>query len=156
MSVDRVRPTTAIGEMGVDRRSDLILVVDDSADMRSIIAEVLTSIGYEVVTVPSAAKALRHMSEQPPALVITDLLTPGMTGFALRSRMLQRAELSRIPVIVVSAYWSRSGETLDAAEVLTKPINLDRLIESVQRAIGQPAPAADAIPGPLGKFGNLT
>lgn len=51
--------------------------------------------------------------------------------------MLRRAELASIPVIVLSAYWPRPGETLDAVAVLSKPVNLDRLIESVAAALAR-------------------
>jgi CheY-like chemotaxis protein len=49
-----------------------------------------------------------------PDLVITDLFMPGMSGFSLRASMLQRPDLAAIPVIVLTAYWQRPGETLDA------------------------------------------
>jgi CheY-like chemotaxis protein len=60
---------------------------------------------------------------------------PGMSGFALRALMLKRPDLSAIPVIVLSAYWHRPSETLEVADVITKPINIDRLVDSVRRLI---------------------
>jgi len=117
-------------------RAPLILVADDSADMCTLIREVLEGEGYEVITVGSGGRALREMSSRRPDLVITDLLMPGMSGFSLRTLMLRRTELADIPVIVLSAYWHRPSETLDVVEVLTKPISIDRLIESVRRSTG--------------------
>ncbi len=107
--------------------------MDDSADMRTLIAEVLTPAGYEVVGVPSGARALRFMADRIPDVMITDLFMPGMSGFTLRSTMLRRPDLAHIPVIVLSAYWHRPGETLDAVEAIPKPINIDRLLEAVGR-----------------------
>jgi CheY-like chemotaxis protein len=75
------------------------------------------------------------MTQRVPDLVITDLMMPGMSGFSLRSLMLRRPELAPVPVIVLSAYWARPSETLDAVAVLTKPINLDRLIEAVDQGL---------------------
>jgi CheY-like chemotaxis protein len=117
-------------------RAPLVLVADDSAEMRELIREVLVREGYEVITVGSGGRALREMSNRRPDLVITDLLMPGMSGFSLRTLMLRRADLADIPVIVLSAYWHRPSETLDVAEVLTKPISTDRLIASVRRSTG--------------------
>ena len=114
----------------------LVLVADDSAEMRALIRDVLEGEGYEVIAVGSGGQALREMSGRRPDLVITDLLMPGMSGFSLRALMLRRADLADIPVIVLSAYWHRPGETLDVLEVLTKPIVVDRLIQSVRRATG--------------------
>lgn len=122
-------------------RRPLVLVAEDSADMRSLLAEVLESEGCEVTAVPSGARALSEMTERPPDLVITDLFMPGMSGFALRARMLRRPDLARIPVIVLSAYWHRPSETLEVADVISKPINIDRLVESVRRLL--PAPRAE-------------
>jgi CheY-like chemotaxis protein len=117
-------------------RAPLVLVADDSAEMRELIREVLAREGYEVITVGSGGRALREMSNRRPDLVITDLLMPGMSGFSLRTLMLRRADLADIPVIVLSAYWHRPSETLDVVEVLTKPISTDRLIASVRRSTG--------------------
>ena len=115
----------------------LVLVADDSSDMRALIREVLEEDGYEVVTVASGARALSEMTARPPSLLITDLLMPGMTGFNLRALMLRRPELATIPVIILSAYWHRPSDTLDVAEVLTKPLNIDRLVEVVRRLAPQ-------------------
>lgn len=112
-----------------------ILVADDSEDIRALLTEVLESQGYEVVAVGSGGSALSEMTSHPPDLVITDLLMPGMTGFSLRSQMLSRPELAKIPVIVLSAYWHRPRETLEVEEVITKPLSVDRLLESVQRLL---------------------
>ena len=116
-------------------RKPVVLVAEDSADMRSLLTDVLESEGCEVVAVPSGARAVSEMNVRPPDLVITDLFMPGMSGFALRALMLKRADLSAIPVIVLSAYWHRPSETLEVADVITKPINIDRLIDSVRRLV---------------------
>ena len=110
-----------------------VLVADDSAEMRSLLSDVLTDAGYEVRTVASGGRALSEMTSRRPDVLITDLFMPGMTGFSLRAEMLRRAELVTVPVIVLSAYWHRPSETLEVADVLTKPLNIDRLLASVER-----------------------
>ena len=110
-----------------------VLVIDDSADMRDVLQQVLVPAGYEVVGVSSGARALAHMSKEVPDVVISDLLMPGMSGFTLRAAMLRRPELARIPVIILSGYWQRPSETLEAAAVLPKPLNVDLLLEAVAR-----------------------
>ena len=119
-----------------------ILVVDDSPDMRDVIQQVLVPAGYEVIGVPSGARALAHMSKELPDLVITDLLMPGMSGFTLRAAMLRRPDLARIPVIVLSGYWQRPSETLEAAAVLPKPLNIDLLLDTVAGLTRARGPAA--------------
>jgi CheY-like chemotaxis protein len=118
------------------QRRPWVIVADDSLAMRDVLHEVLDAAGYEVTTVASGARALEAMAGRIPDLVITDLLMPGMSGFSLRAAMLRRAELASVPVIVLSGYWQRPGETLEAAEVITKPLSIDRLLESVRRLVG--------------------
>lgn len=117
-----------------------ILVVDDSPDMRALLADVLEVAGYDVVRAASGARALAEMNVRVPDLVITDLLMPGMTGFTLRSTMLRNERLAAVPVIVLSAYWRRPSDTLEASDVLSKPLNIDRLLEAVARLIRPASP----------------
>ncbi len=117
-------------------QTPLIMVVDDLPEMRALLNDVLTEERYDVVTASSGHDALSLMADRLPDLVITDLFMPGMTGFTLRAEMLRRPELSRVPVIVLSAFWQRPSETLDVVDILTKPLDLDRLLDSVARATG--------------------
>ena len=114
-----------------------IVVVDDSEEMRLLLRDVLVARGYEVLTASSSGRALALMRQRTPDLVITDLMMPGMSGFSLRSLMLRHSDLSSVPVIVLSGYWARPSETLDAVAVLTKPVNLDRLLEHVELALAR-------------------
>lgn len=125
-----------------------ILVVDDSPDMRDLLQQVLVPAGYEVIGVPSGARALALMAEELPDLVITDLLMPGMSGFSLRAAMLRRPELVRIPVVILSAYWQRPSETLEAAAVLPKPLNIDLLLNTVARLTRERGQATGAEAAP--------
>jgi len=127
------------------QRRPFVLVAEDSPDMRGLLTEVLEAEGCEVLAVGSGGRALSEMVQRPPDLLITDLFMPGMTGFTLRSLMLKRPALARIPVIVLSAYWHRPSETLEVADVLTKPLNVDRLIEAVRRLA--PTPSRDSRDG---------
>ena len=140
--LDRSHETGNRGHPKLERHR--ILVVDDSPDMRDVLQQVLVPAGYEVIGVPSGARALAHMSKELPDLVITDLLMPGMSGFTLRATMLRRPELARIPVIILSGYWQRPSETLEAAAVLPKPVNIDLLLDTVARLTGERAHTAGA------------
>jgi CheY-like chemotaxis protein len=113
----------------------LVFVVDDSSEMRALLSDVLATDGCRVVVSASAERALRLMASNRPDAVITDLFMPGMSGFALRSAMLRRPDLADVPVIVLSAFWRRPGETLDAFAALPKPLNVDRLLDAVRRAV---------------------
>ncbi|MEP7081676.1 MAG: response regulator [Chloroflexota bacterium] len=120
----------------------LVLVVDDSHEMRALIADVLAEEGFEVLAAASGGRALTLMAERRPDLVITDLLMPGMDGFTLRGEMLRRADLAQVPVVVLSAFWQRPSETLDVVDVIAKPLDLDRLLAVVRRALDGADPEA--------------
>lgn len=127
-------------QAGSGPASPYVLVADDSPEMCELLAELLEHEGYEVRTVASGGSALSEMFARPPDLLITDLFMPGMSGFSLRALMLRRPELASVPVIVLSAYWHRPSETLEVADVLTKPLNIDRLLDSVRRLLaGDPS-----------------
>ena len=132
---------------GSDTAQRYVLVADDSPEMRELLAELLEHEGYEVRSVGSGGRALTEMIVRPPALLITDLFMPGMSGFSLRALMLRRPELSSVPVIVLSAYWHRPSETLEVADVLTKPLNIDRLLDSVRRLLASDSDASRAEAG---------
>src|SRR4026208_561674 len=67
-----------------------ILVVDDDADMRGLLSDVLESDGYRVGTAESGGKALEARAEDQHALVLTDLRMKGMLGTALLSEIKHR------------------------------------------------------------------
>lgn len=121
-----------------------VLVVDDARDMRDLLQEVLEAAGYQVTACASGAQALEVMARRCPDLVISDLLMPGMSGFSLRAAMLRRPDLAAIPVVILSAFWQRPGETLDAADALPKPVSVDRLLATVARLTERPAQAPEA------------
>lgn len=124
---------TGLSERSVPR--GVVLVVDDAADMRDLIQELLTDEGYDVVTAQSGHQALSVLETRTPDLVITDLLMPGMDGFALRAEMLRRPALAQVPVIVLSSFWQRPSETLEAVDVIGKPLDMDRLLRAVHLAM---------------------
>ena len=133
----------ASGSPSDEPRPTRILVADDSAEMRTLLADILGDEGYDVTVAASGARALSLMTDHPPDLLITDLLMPGMSGFSLRTLMLRRPDLAAVRVIVLSAYWHRPSETLDVAAVLEKPLNIDRLLETVRRLTDPTVDAAE-------------
>lgn len=147
MDVMRVEEPPSHPDERAGERRPIVLAVDDSPDMRYLLAEILGSAGYEVVAVPSGAQALSYMTDRVPDVVITDLLMPGMSGFSLRAAMLKRPWLRSVPVIILSGYWQRPSETLEASAVLGKPLNIDDLLACVRRLTADGASADPAEDG---------
>lgn len=113
-----------------------ILVVEDDASVRAPIIELLTEEGFDVAGVTDGAEALAQLSAQPhPALIILDLMMPGMNGWELYQRLQDDPQLAAIPVVVLSAvaaFQQRRGK-LDVAAILPKPVDLAELLHVVAR-----------------------
>jgi DNA-binding NtrC family response regulator len=116
-----------------------ILVVDDEANARNALAEILREEGYSVETAADGFKGLARFHEFSPDLVLSDLKMPGMDGVELLGKV--REVEATLPVIVMTAYGAvdtavramRAG----AIDYLTKPINTDELLLVADRALEQ-------------------
>jgi CheY-like chemotaxis protein len=114
-----------------------ILVVEDDAQIRWLISELLTDEGYTVVEAANGQAALAYLHTAPdlPRLIILDLMMPIMNGWDFLRARQRDPVVQAIPVLVVSATPSieASVAALGAQEALKKPIDLDRLVALVQR-----------------------
>jgi DNA-binding NtrC family response regulator len=114
-----------------------VLIIDDDASLRRVMEMQLEEIGCEVVAVASGNDALAVLEDVAPALVITDLKIPGMSGLDLLK--LLRADHPELTVIMVTAYGTvrTAVEAMKAGafDYLTKPIDYDELALVVNRAL---------------------
>jgi two-component system NtrC family response regulator len=114
-----------------------VLVIDDDASLRRVMEMQLDEIGCDVVAVANANEALTALAEFAPALVITDLRIPGMSGMDLLK--LLRADHPELTVIMVTAYGTikTAVEAMKAGayDYITKPIEYDELFLVVMRAL---------------------
>jgi signal transduction histidine kinase len=111
-----------------------VLVVEDDAELRESLAELLTAKGHAVVTATDGREALDTMRRQQPDVVILDLMMPGMDGWQFRVEQRRDPHLAETPVVALSASDSPAAAAVDADCYLRKPIDvaaLDRAIEDV-------------------------
>jgi two-component system response regulator CpxR len=127
-----------------------ILVIDDDTELCELLSELLGDEGFAIDAVHDGAKGLARAASKPYALVILDVMLPGMTGFEVLKRLRQT---SRVPVLMLTA----RGEDVDrivglemgADDYLPKPVNPRELVARV-RAIGRrTSPAAEDAPATL-------
>ena len=113
-----------------------ILVVDDDPSLLAVVARRLEREGYLVRTAPSGPAALKHLEASWPALVIVDLMMPGMDGFELCRRIKLLADL---PILVLSAVDASEAKVSAleryAEDYVTKPFDSDELVARVQRIL---------------------
>jgi CheY-like chemotaxis protein len=113
-----------------------VLVVDDDTDAAEALVDILGHSGYEAAAVHDGKQALKHLkAEQLPNVMILDLFMPHMNGWDLMRELKRSAELSNIPIIVVSAFAYAPGIEADA--VLSKPVDMDALLSTMMELVTQ-------------------
>ena len=117
-----------------------ILLVDDDPTILSVLARRLAREGFDVRTAPSGPGALASMERGWPALLVVDLMMPGMDGFELCRRVKRIADL---PIIVLSAVDASEAKVRAleeyAEDYITKPFDPEELVARVQRVLRRTA-----------------
>jgi len=129
-----------ISEVEKPKISAGILVVDDDADQRSDLAEMVGSLGFQVATATGGAEALQKLASFPARVILTDLVMPGLDGVALLKELTSRGD--RTPTIVLTAFGSIDQaisfvHDLKAFWFLEKPVQPAILQTLLERAIQQ-------------------
>ena len=112
-----------------------ILVVDDNAALRENLAECLEAEGYEVAQAADGASAMATLAgDPPPAVVLLDLLMPGLTGREIVERIRGDPRLAAVRVVLTTGHPSpsvRAGVPADA--FLPKPFGVKDLLAALAR-----------------------
>lgn len=112
-----------------------VLVVEDDPDQRDAVMLALQQAGYEVVAAADGLEALELLhAGMKPCLILLDLMMPEMDGVQFRKEQLKSAATADIPVVVVSAFGQRTrARSLQVADYLSKPVEIDQLVAVVDR-----------------------
>jgi adenylate cyclase len=111
-----------------------VLVIDDDATARELIADHLKAEGFSVVTAVGGVEGLKLAKELSPTAITLDVMMPDLDGWSVLAALRQDPELADIPVIMVTIVDEhRRGIALGAAGYLTKPIDRERLHRLVSR-----------------------
>jgi DNA-binding NtrC family response regulator len=118
-----------------------ILVVDDEAALRTMLAANLELEGYTIIEAENAERALEVAARERPDLVLTDIRMPGMSGVELFRKLRERG--LKMPVVLMTAFALEElvqGALEDGAfAVLPKPFDVDHAVRTVRSAASQPA-----------------
>ena len=111
-----------------------ILLVEDDRDVRESIAEVLEEEGYRVTLAKTGVDAIEQLgkSHHLPTAIVLDLMMPVMDGWQFRKEQKQHPDIADIPLVVITATGKRPV-LVDAAELVMKPLDLNRLFEAIER-----------------------
>jgi signal transduction histidine kinase len=145
-SLPEANPTAAIAPVLVDQLSpntsasasttrSRVLWADDNADMRDYVRRLLAS-RYDVTAVADGLTAIAHALDNPPDLILSDIMMPGLDGFGLLAALRKDQRTHTIPVILLSA---RAGEesaveglNAGADDYLAKPFSAKELLARVR------------------------
>ncbi len=115
-----------------------ILVVDDEADIRGLVSEILAEEGYEVEVAEDAAAARRACAREEPDLVFLDIWMPGTDGITLLREWSEKQTL-RCPVVMLSGHGTVEtaveATRLGAFDFVEKPLSIAKLLRTAERAL---------------------
>jgi len=121
-----------------------VLVVDDDADIRMTIRDVLSDQGFTVACAANGREALEMLisGQSKPALILLDLTMPEMDGWTFRQEQQKVPRLAQIPVVLFSGHHdaARAAQSLNAVALMAKPLRLEGLVTLVQQLSGRGKP----------------
>jgi len=127
-----------------------VLVVDDEPNVRDYLAQILVDAGFNVVTAADGSEALEMIRDHPPDFISLDLVMPKKSGHKLLYELRRDKNLSRIPVLIVTAHARDEMGEGDLQDImdnrvisgpgvyLEKPVKPLDYVRAVQRALGIP------------------
>jgi DNA-binding response OmpR family regulator len=118
---------------------ELVLVVEDNHDVRSLVMSALTSHGFQVIEAGSGWRALQVAESTPPDILLLDWQQPDITGLDVLRALRAGGCLS--PAILMTGYGSEDlaiiALRLGARDYLTKPFSIEELIQVVETALAE-------------------
>ena len=121
-----------------------ILYIEDHPAQRDIMAQMLELSGYEVAVASDGVEGVDKARSWSPDLILMDLRMPRMDGFEAIRELRKNPHTVGIPIIAISAWASAKHKerAMDAGadEHFTKPVDLSRLLETIEGFLNQPKP----------------
>jgi two-component system, response regulator, stage 0 sporulation protein F len=116
-----------------------LLVVDDDESHRTLLSDFLEQLGYRTRQARDGREALDMLDEEMPDAVLLDLRMPVMSGWGLLEALKKMPRARNLPIIIISAYgFEWEAELVGASGYISKPVDLEKLRDTVERIIGPP------------------
>ena len=127
----------------------MVLVIDDDPDVREAIQVVLEDRGYRVICASDGETGIRRALDDRPDLVIVDMMMPRTSGFVVLDRLKHHHRL-RTPIIMLtgneSDHQRQYAMFLGVDEYMTKPVQTDQLLRSIDHFLSHSPPGAAIAP----------
>ena len=120
--------------------SSRLLVVDDEVDTCANLSDILTDLGYQVDVAYDGPSALELVKQHTYDVALLDLKMPGMDGLELyrRIKALQAGTVAIVVTAYASSHTATAALSAGAWQILSKPVDLSKLLALVDEAVGQP------------------
>lgn len=116
-----------------------IFVADDQEEVLSMLKELLTSKGYEVMASKEAEQMVKLIKGFKPSLILLDLLMPNLDGFEICRMLNEDREAQSIPIIIMSGLSDqvdiKRAYELGVVDYLIKPFDLNKVVTQIEKAI---------------------
>src|SRR6266403_5948590 len=133
------------------KRTPTVYFIDDSATMREVIKIAFRRESFNVIACADAASALAQFAQNPPDVVITDVIVPDQDGYSVCTQIKQHAQFGHIPVVLMSGVVNKTvadkAVSVRADELIRKPFQPQELIGRVKSLLepksATPVPVAE-------------
>jgi two-component system alkaline phosphatase synthesis response regulator PhoP len=136
-----------------------ILVVEDEPDIRELVRYNLQQEGFSVVEAGTAEAALDLAKREHPALLVLDLMLPGMDGLRLCRLLRERPETAQVPIVMLTAKATEIdrvlGLEMGADDYVTKPFSPRELVARVRAVLRRATPVMTSQPSERYERGRL-
>jgi len=122
-----------------------ILIVEDEDALRGLYRTTLSLAGYAVDEASDGLVALSVIDNNPPDLIILDLMLPTVSGYVVQQDIAARSRTRDIPIVIVTGSADLLVDQLNVACVLRKPVTPDDLILTVRSCLRTASAAADGV-----------
>jgi len=116
-----------------------VMIIEDEPDAAELFAEMMRVSGFQVLKSYASIPAMNMIAQEKPDVIILDIMMPDISGLDILRDMRGKADLAKIPVVLVSAKGTpsdvREGLNAGASIYLTKPVGFADLKNAVERAL---------------------
>jgi len=128
----------------MQKREPRILLIDDDVDFVEATKTILETKSYQVSVAYNGDEGLKKAREEKPDLILLDVIMPVKDGFSVAEHLKKDTQLSKIPIIMLTAFAQKVSETslsvsqaltLEAEDYLDKPVSPEELLKRVERLL---------------------